>query len=247
MSLTYLSLFSGIGGLDLGLDRAGWTCAGQVERDPYCRAVLARHWPEVPRHDDVRTTPAWWLSQPRPAVQLVAGGFPCQPVSSMGKRRAQDDPRWGWPWFLDVLRAVRPRYVLVENVVGLLDTGFGDVLGGLASLGFDAEWSVLSACAFGAPHSRERLFTLAYPAGADGFEALQVPAAVAGGRADAGAEGCSPGWTGWLPEPAVDRVAHGASRSVGFEELTALGNAVVPRVGKFLGRLIAKHALAGAS
>jgi DNA (cytosine-5)-methyltransferase 1 len=180
------------------------------------------------------------------AVDLVAGGFPCQPVSTMGKRRAQDDPRWGWPWFADVLRAVRTRYVLVENVVGLLDTGLGDVLGGLHSLGFDAEWSVLSACAFGAPHTRERLFVLAYPSGADGFEALQVPPALQGGRPVAGAEDRGEGWPGWLHEPALDRVAHGVPRSVGFEELTALGNAVVPQVGEHLGRLFMAHANAAA-
>lgn len=238
---TYLSLFSGIGGLDLGLDRAGMTCAGQVELNPYCRSILAAHWPEVPRHDDVRTAPAWWLGRGGTPVDLVAGGFPCQPVSTMGKRRAQNDPRWGWPWFADVVRAVRPRYVLVENVVGLLDAGFGDVLGDLSALGFDAEWSVLSACAMGAPHSRERLFVLAYPAGADGFEALQVPAAFPSGRTVAGAEDRGEGWAGWLHEPAVDRVADGVPRSVGFEELTALGNAVVPQVAEHIGRMILAH------
>ncbi len=247
MSLTYLSLFSGVGGLDLGLDRAGWSCVGQVEIDPYCRAVLERHWPEVPRHDDVRTAADWWLGRGGAAVDMVAGGFPCQPVSAMGKRRAQDDPRWGWPWFFNVVCAVRPRYVLVENVLGLLDTGFGDVLGDLASIGFDAEWSVLSACAFGAPHARERLFVLAYPAGSDGFEALQVPATVPQGRSESGAEGGGTGGDSWVPEPAVDRVAHGAARSVGFAELTALGNAVVPDVTEHIGRLIAAHARIGAA
>lgn len=237
-AFTYLSLFSGIGGLDLGLDRAGWTCVGQVERDPYCRTVLDRHWPEVPKHDDVRTAPAWWLGRGGAAVDLVAGGFPCQPSSTMGKRRAQNDARWGWPWFRDVVRAVRPRYVLVENVVGLLDTGFGDVLGDLSALGFDAEWSVLSACAFGAPHSRERVFLLAYPEGSHGPESLPLQAAVQDGRALAGAEGGGPWGRAWLPEPALDRVAHGAPRSVGLDELTALGNAVVPQVAEHVGRLI---------
>lgn len=242
MSLTYLSLFSGIGGLDLGLDRAGWTCAGQVEIDPYCRTVLTRHWPEVPRHDDVRTAPAWWVGRGGTAVDLVAGGSPCQPVSTMGKRRAQNDPRWGWPWFADFVRAVRPRYVLLENVVGLLDAGLGDVLADLSALGFDAEWSVLSACAVGAPHTRERLFVLAYPAGTDGLDALQVPTAVPAGRTAARAEGGSPRRSGWVPEPAVDRVAVGVPRAVGFDELTALGNAVVPQVAEHIGRLIRDHA-----
>ena len=80
--LSVLSLFTGIGGLDLGLERAGMTLVGQVEIDPFCRAVLARHRPEVPRHDDVRTTGAWWATRPRPTVDVIAGGFPCQPFSA---------------------------------------------------------------------------------------------------------------------------------------------------------------------
>jgi len=136
-----LSLFSGIGGLELGLERAGMTVVGQVEIDPWCRKVLAKHWPEVPRHDDVRTCVDWWRSEPRPAVHVVAGGFPCQPASSAGLRLAQDDERWLWPAMARVVRELRPEYVVLENVVGLLDRGFDEVLGSLASLGFDAEWS----------------------------------------------------------------------------------------------------------
>src|SRR3954467_11066912 len=131
MTLSYLSLFSGVGGLDLGLDRAGWTCVGQVELDPYCRTVLDRHWPGVPKHDDVRTAPDWWGTRPRPAVRLVAGGFPCQPFSQAGRRHGTGDARWGWPWFRACVRAVRPDYVLVENVPALLDApvAFGWLLG----------------------------------------------------------------------------------------------------------------------
>ena len=238
MTHNYVSLFSGIGGLDLGLDRAGWNCVGQVEIDEYCRTVLTREWPEVPKHDDVRTAPAWWLGAERPTVHMVAGGFPCQPSSTMGKRRAQNDARWGWPWFRDVVRAIRPRYVLVENVIGLLSAGFADVLGDLSALGYDAEWSVLSACAVGAPHSRERVFLLAYPEGSHGPESLPLSTAVPDGRAFAGTEGGGPWGGAWVSEPALDRVAHGAPRSVGLEELTALGNAVVPQVAELIGRMI---------
>lgn len=167
-----LSLFAGIGGLDLGLERAGMTVVGQVEIDPFCRRVLARHWPKMERHDDVRTAIAWWRSAVRPAVHVVAGGPPCQPASRAGGRLGMADPRWGWPWFLDVVRAVEPDYVIVENPSALLDlhggTAFGWILGQLADLGFDAEWSVLSACALGAPHTRERLFVVAYADGING-------------------------------------------------------------------------------
>jgi DNA (cytosine-5)-methyltransferase 1 len=242
MTLNVLSLFSGIGGLELGLERAGMTTVGQVEIDPFCRRVLAKHWPEVPRHDDVRTAVEWWRGRARPRVDVVAGGFPCQPVSLIGKRRAQDDSRWGWPWFADVVRALRPRYVLVENVPGLLTAGLGNVLGDLASLGFDAEWSMLSACAVGAPHSRERLFILAYPTGSDVEQTDEVSATVPARRTSLGTTRGDARRASWLPEPAMDRVAYGAARSVGFAELQALGNAVVPQVAEHVGRLIIAHA-----
>lgn len=246
--LTYLSLFSGIGGLDLGLDRAGWRCAGQVEQEPYCRSVLATHWPEVPQHDDVRTAPAWWRSGARPAVRLVAGGFPCQPFSTAGRRRGVADERWGWPWMRDVVREVRPEYVLVENVAALLDDrdAFGWLLGDLAALGFDAEWSVLPACAMGAPHMRERLFVVAYPDRVDGSPGLG-----AGPRWPLQpGDGTSGTWghpVDGLMEAArrSRRVADGLPDGLEPARVRALGNAVVPAVAEFLGRLIAKHALVG--
>lgn len=161
--MNVLSLFSGIGGLDLGLERAGMTIAGQVEIDPWCRTILAKHWPEVPRHDDVRTAAGWWGD--RRAPDLVAGGFPCQPVSVAGRQLAQADSRWLWPAFAQVIRHLGPRYVLVENVPGLLGRGMGDVLGDLAALGYDAEWDCVPAALVGAPHIRNRIFIVAHPAG----------------------------------------------------------------------------------
>jgi DNA (cytosine-5)-methyltransferase 1 len=102
--MNVLSLFAGIGGIELGLERAGMTTVGQVEINPYCRRVLARHWPEVPRHEDVRTAVEWWQSTERPPVDVVCGGFPCQPFSHAGKQLGTADERWGWPWMADVCR-----------------------------------------------------------------------------------------------------------------------------------------------
>ncbi|WP_026874276.1 DNA cytosine methyltransferase [Jiangella gansuensis] len=251
MSLTVLSLFSGIGGLELGLEWAGMTTVGQVEIDPYCQRVLARHWPEVPRHDDVRTAPEWWLGAPRPVVDVVAGGYPCQPFSDAGRRRGVADERWGWPWFEAVVRAVRPRYVVVENVPALADDteAFGWMLGDLAALGFDAEWDVLSACAVGAPHTRERLFLVAYAdslhgsAGMGGGQEQQL-ARLAGwtsagirGGSQAGAWGDR---VDWAVETAGldDRNANGTTARMA---VTAGGNAVVPQVAELIGRLITAH------
>lgn len=252
--LNVLSLFAGIGGIELGLERAGMTTVGQVEWNAYCQSVLAHHWPEVPRHDDVRTAPAWWLGEPRPRVDVVCGGFPCQPFSEAGSRLGIADERWGWPWFADVVRAVRPRYVLVENVAALLrhTDAFGAVLRDLAALGFDAEWSVLSACAFGAPHTRERLFLVAYPNDerpqAVGDQGVRDDSAVARWRVgsehvyaaaelDRGSRRPH-----WESEPGVGRLADGLSPELDRRRLFALGNAVVPQVAEHVGRLIVADA-----
>jgi DNA (cytosine-5)-methyltransferase 1 len=252
--LNVLSLFAGIGGLELGLERAGMTTVGQVELDPYCQRVLARHWPEVPRHDDVRTAPAWWLGESRPRVDVVCGGFPCQPFSEAGSRLGIADERWGWPWFADVVRAVRPGYVVVENVAALLrhTDAFGAVLGDLAALGFDAQWSVLSACSVGAPHTRERLFLVAHPhderpqaVGRQGVrddDAL-APRRVGAEHVHATAESDrGSGGAHWESEPRVGRLADGLSPELDRRRLFALGNAVVPAVSEHIGRLIVADA-----
>lgn len=132
-----------------------WMC----EVDPFCRKVLRHHWPDVHLYEDVRD-----VKHP-PYVDVLAGGFPCQPVSLAGKREAQADPRWLWPEFSRLVGELRPRYVLVENVPGLASKGLGDVLADLSAHGYDAEWQVVSAASVGAPHLRERIFLVAYPGG----------------------------------------------------------------------------------
>jgi DNA (cytosine-5)-methyltransferase 1 len=160
MTLTVGSLFAGIGGIELGLEWAGeFATSWQVERDEYCRKVLAKHWPNAERFDDVRTVGAHNLSP----VDVICGGFPCQDISNAGKRAGIDGERSGlWREYARIVRELRPRYVLVENVAALLGRGLDVVLGDLAACGYDAEWSVLSAQNMGAPHLRERLFVVAY-------------------------------------------------------------------------------------
>jgi len=163
------SLFAGIGGFDLGLQRAGMRVAWQVELDPYCRAVLARHFPEAERFEDVREVGARALAP----IDLLCGGFPCQDLSAAGRGAGIDGARSGlWAEFARIVRELRPRYVVVENVPALL-TGkgkrwergpIGRVLGDLAEARYDAEWACLSAREFGAPHLRKRVWIVAYPA-----------------------------------------------------------------------------------
>jgi DNA (cytosine-5)-methyltransferase 1 len=238
-----LSLFSGIGGLELGLERAGMTVVGQVEIDEFCRRVLAKHWPEVPRHDDVRTCVEWWRGESRPPVRVVAGGPPCQPSSRAGRRLGDADPRWGWPWLFDVVRAVEPQLVIVENPPAILDVldgdAFGWILGELATLGFDADWSVLSACAMGAPHTRERLFLVAHADGRNGsprlgagqetpLPPLDLRSGAWADRGDGFVEAASRG----------RRVVDGLPDELEPARVKALGNAVVPQVAEHVGRLV---------
>ena len=156
--LTFGELFAGIGGFSLGLERAGMVCKWQVEIDPYARQVLTKHWPEVPKHDDVRTFPP----QGDYAVDVICGGFPCQDISVAGKCAGLAGARSGlWSEFARIVGELRPRYVVVENVAALLARGMGTVLGDLSTLGYDAEWHVIPASAVGAPHRRDRVWIVA--------------------------------------------------------------------------------------
>jgi DNA (cytosine-5)-methyltransferase 1 len=215
-------LFSGIGGLELGLERAGMRVLWHCEQDPFCRAVLKRHWPDNPCFPDVREVRGAEV----PRVDVLCGGFPCQDVSAAGRRAGILGERSGlWAEFSRLVRELRPRYVLVENVPGLLVRGLGDVLGDLADDGYDAEWDGIPAAAVGAPHLRARLWILAYPRGVR----EQADDTVCAGRALAGFH------PGWDAEPAVARVADGLPGRV---DVGALGNAVVPHIPELIGRRI---------
>ena len=227
---TFLSLFTGVGGLDLGLERAGWSCVGQVEIDPYRRQVLAFHWPEVPRHEDVATVIPWLEQRQAPTPDLICGGFPCQDVSDAGPRTGVEGVKSGlWAHFAAAVRHLRPRWVLVENTTGLLARGMDAVAADLAASGYDTEWDCLPAAAVGAPHLRTRLFLLAYPRGLRDQAGQSDP--IFAGRLQP--DLCA--W--WDAEPDVGRVVHGVSPGLD-ERLSALGDAVVPQVAEHIGRLI---------
>ena len=165
--MTFGELFAGIGGFSLGLERAGMTCKWQVEIDPYATAVLNKHWPDVPKHDDVRTFPPTHTHTHDYTVDLICGGFPCQDISVAGKGAGLAGERSGlWNDFARIIRTVRPRWVVIENVPALTARGLGTVLGDLAEIGFDAEWHCIPASAVGAPHRRERLWIVAHSVGA---------------------------------------------------------------------------------
>ena len=227
------SLFAGIGGFDLGFERAGMRVSWQVEQDPYCRAVLARHFPEADRFEDVREVGAENLSP----VDLVCGGFPCQDLSPAGRGAGLDGARSGlWGEFARIVRELRPRYVVVENVPALL-TGkgkrwdrapVGRVLGDLAEAGYDAEWACLSAREFGAPHLRKRVWIVAYPA----RDAKAGPAPPPGSERQRARAGGAAGRAGDLPDADADGCPQGVRLPAGAGEQPrppdALGRCPVP-------------------
>lgn len=166
--MNYVSLFSGVGGFDLGLDRAGHTCVAQVEKDEHCQKVLRRHWPHVPRFDDVRT---FGKENVDGTVELVCGGFPCTDLSNAGQRRGLAGEHSGlWFEFRRVVAELHPQWVLIENVPGLLSSAggrdMGTILANLADLGYGWAYRVLDSRHFGVPQRRRRVFIVACAGGA---------------------------------------------------------------------------------
>jgi len=271
--MKFISLFAGIGGLDLGLERAGMECVAQVEIDDFCQKVLTKHWANVPKFKDVRDVGKHNL----PTAELICGGFPCQDVSLAGSRAGLEGKRSTlWKEYFRIICEIRPGWVVAENVSGLFSANngqfFGEILNDLASIGYDAEWNVLSAAAVGAPQLRERVFIVAYPKRNGWNRRSRV-------MGNSGRNNLFGGWNTkqdrkngkhfwievassskneierpnpvisgeWAVESAVGRVANGVSGRL--DRLHALGNAVVPQVAEFVGRSIlqAENAVLGGS
>lgn len=254
--MKFISLFSGIGGLDLGLERAGMECVAQVEIDDFCQKVLVKHWPNVPKFKDVRDVGKHNL----PTADLICGGFSCQPHSICGKRKASADERNLWPEFARIIRDCQPNWVLAENVPGLLSSEngrfFGRVLADLAASGYCVEWQSLSASSFGAPHIRERVFFVAYH---ESIRKLQISISSRQPQQESTyIDGlCEPlsnskhypllfyqhrqdihtsGHGQWSIEPDVGRMVYGVPNRV--DRNKSLGNSVVPQIAEFIGRCI---------
>jgi DNA (cytosine-5)-methyltransferase 1 len=276
--ITHGSLFSGIGGFDVGFERAGIRTIWQVEIDDFCRRVLARHFPDARRYDDVRQCcgllhrTAELRAQcgkryDLRVVDVLSGGFPCQDISFAGKGAGIDGERSGlWGEYKRLIRELRPRVAVVENVAALLNRGIDRVLGDLAEIGYDAEWQCIRAADVGAPHRRDRIWIAAYPARfRDGWTRERT---LTGGEGDGLAkrdgktvahtdgrrrEQCDQrergfsvfdagssyrGFDQWATEPDVGRVAHGIPSRV--DRLTGLGNAIVPQIAEIIGRGIVR-------
>jgi DNA (cytosine-5)-methyltransferase 1 len=221
-----LDLFSGIGGFSLGLERAGMKTVAFCEIDPFCRRVLAKHWPDVPCHDDITTR-----EFVRGEADVICGGFPCQDISYAGDGAGLSGSRSGlYRELVRAIRLVRPRVAIVENVAALLNRGLGTVLGDVAEIGYDAEWHCVPASAVGAPHRRDRIWIVAHPDGAerrplsgacDRLEGpLRVPQREEGsGRSEPScsyvADADKPRLEGWLRTSLRERASERAARESG--------------------------------
>jgi len=223
-ALTVGSLFSGIGGLDLGLERAGFRVAWQSEIDVHASRILANRFDCVPNIGDVRTVD--WMTVER--VDVIAGGYPCPAFSQAARGRNVADDLW--PYMRTAVAALRPRFVLIENVAAHLGRGFPAVLADLDALGFDAEWSVVTACSVGAAHTRRRLFAVAYPHGSR-EPVFPVDGQMAGVPPLTGDRGR---WG--IPTADDARADDGIPHRL--ERARALGNAVVPQVAEWIGRTL---------
>jgi DNA (cytosine-5)-methyltransferase 1 len=221
--VTFGSLFAGIGGFDLGFERAGMECRWQVEIDPFCQRVLAKHWPTVRRHEDVRTFPPTEPDEWR--VDVICGGFPCQPFSSAsaGRCRGRADDRWLWPEMRRVVETLRPRWFIGENVTHLDGPALGQVVSDLEASGYEVGPPLeVPACAFGYDHKRPRLWILGHT-DRHGQSSVPVDAEVA-----------------WVPGGGGLPGSMGATDGVPsrMDRLAALGNSIVPDIAEWIGRLI---------
>ena len=240
------SLFSGIGAFELGLERAipGAHTVWQVEQDPYARAVLAKHWPNARRYNDVREVGAHNLEP----VDLICGGFPCQDISAAGKRAGITGSRSGlWSEYARIIRELRPRFVVVENVPALRFWGMGRVLGDLMATGGNyAIMDCIPAAAVGAPHRRDRIFLVAYTDG----EPIRNKQSIRKKRQKSTKLGSNgeekplarfrpnevSRITGWSSMSRVCRNHHGVSNRL--DRMRCLGNAVVPQVAEVVGDVV---------
>lgn len=243
-----LDLFSGIGGFSLGLERTGgFETVAFCEIDPFCRRVLAKHWPEVPCYDDIRELVYGDASKVIAAKpNVVCGGFPCQDISGAGAKAGIDGQRSGlWSYHLAAICGVRPDWVIVENVRDLLVRGIDRVLGDLAAIGYDAWWDCVTAAQLGYPHARDRIVIVAYPAALrrdEGERCAQEWRRLIRARV----HGVPSAWASAANDDEIRsefvRIVDGLPNRV--DRLGALGNAVVPEIFEIVGHAILNSRLA---
>ena len=243
MKLKVLDIFAGIGGFSLGLERTGgFETVAFCEIDPYCRRVLAKHWPDVPCYEDVRELTAERLAADGIAVDVICGGFPCQDISIANViGRGLEGERSGlWFEYARLISELRPGHVIIENVAELLNRGMGGVLGALAHIRYNAEWRVLRGLDVGLPFIGERIWIVATPQ-REGWKgcfkylrSLGIEKKTSAERRNA-ALGSRRALDSYIARIRED---HGLSVTMERRRLHALGNAVVPQIPELIGKAI---------
>ena len=237
MKPTHLSLFSGIGGLDLAAEMAGFSTVGQCEWADFPTKVLEKHWPDVPRWRDIHdlTGEDFRTRTGLRTVDVISGGFPCQPFSVAGKQAGKEDERYLFPEMLRIISELKPNYVVGENVPGILQIAAEDVIKGLEHEGYRCVVFDYEAASAGAPHRRERVFFVAERSisddagtGLQGFDRIDKPEQEGLPRQGfSSTEIAARGQTwGGTTEPELVRMVHGIPDRM--DRIKALGNAVVP-------------------
>ena len=266
--MNVLDLFSGIGGFSLGLERAGMKTIAFCEIDKKAQLVLKKHWPNVPIFEDVSTLKKEDIHE---QVDVICGGFPCQDISVAGRGAGLEGARSGlWYQFHRLIKEIRPRYAIIENVSVLRSRGLDKVLGSLAEIGYDAEWHCIPASAVGAPHRRDRIWIVAYPNSGKQWTGVRPEQPTRDTTGQCSSDSSCVGGSGLVAD-ANDRWlewrkqwAEGGEKNggTGFERkwpvepnvgrvahgipnrvdrLKQLGNAVVPRIPELIGNMVMKH------
>ncbi len=264
------SLFSGIGGMEIGLSksipniRPMWFC----EQDKFAQSILSKHWASVPIYDDVRNINKSNVE----SIDILTGGFPCQDISIQGNKKGVNHGKKSGLWWemLRIIGDLRPRIVIMENVANILRLGGTDVVGSLAKIGYSVEWEIVSARQFGAPHLRKRWFGVAYPTDADRAiigKRTEIPVEMATGRriehgVGFRCQGLSTFWNNKRPSdfkkigfessicrmddgisPELDKTEQRKFKKIHNERLKTLGNAIVPACSEYVGRCIVQSGL----
>jgi len=236
-----LDLFSGIGGFSIGLEAAGFETAAFCEIEDYPQRVIKERWPGVPLYSDVRELTGRQLRADGIVPSVIVGGYPCQPFSTAGNRKGEQDPRHLWPEVHRLIRELRPRWVICENVGGHIKLGLDEVLSALENEGYAVWTFVIPACGVDAPHRRDRVWILAHSNGAHlerrgVSRRIQKKNKVTHGNSDKFG-GAAPQF--WQAEPDVCRVVNGIPHQ--SHRLKALGNAIVPQIAEAIGNTIMRY------
>lgn len=237
-----LDLFSGIGGFSIGLEAAGFETAAFCEIEEYPKRVIKERWPSVPIYSDVRELTGKQLRADGVVPSVIVGGYPCQPFSVTGRQRGEQDERHLWPEVRRLIRELRPRWVICENVGGHIKLGLDEVLAALENEGYAVWTFVIPASGVDAPHKRDRVWIVAHSnsasiaregvaSGVSERQLLDSPSLQGGGA--------KASFGGWATEPRVRRVVNGIPNQP--HRLKALGNAIVPQIAEMIGHTIMRY------